>query len=127
MHGLTLQRTEDMRTVISWVMGGALACFATAARAQSVDTFDLGAVGKDARWKVVGRTAATVDIKGKRALEISGGTGMGVVWLDGYDFGNGVIDVDLVGRREPGQGSFLAIAVRRADAPTLGAVSFPPL
>src|SRR5258708_12103678 len=126
MHGLTLQRTEDMRTVISWVMGGALACFATPARAQSVDTLDLGAVGKDARWKVVGRTASTVDIKGKRALEISGGTGMGVVWLDGYDFGNGVIDVDLLGRSEPVQGSFLRIAFRVVDAPTHDAVYFRP-
>ncbi len=115
-----------MRTVISWVMGGALACFATPARAQSVDTLDLGAVGKDARWKVVGRTASTVDIKGKRALEISGGTGMGVVWLDGYDFGNGVIDVDLLGRSEPVQGSFLGIAFRVVDAPTHDAVYFRP-
>jgi hypothetical protein len=51
---------------------------------------------------------------------------MGLVWLDGYDFGNGVIDVDLLGRSQPVQGSFLGVAFRVVDAQTHDAVYFRP-
>ncbi len=84
------------------------------------------AVGKDPRWKIAGRTAAVVDLKGKRALKLSEGPGMGVVWLDGYDFGNGVIEIDLLGRSQPVQGSFLGVAFRVLDAQTHDAVYFRP-
>jgi hypothetical protein len=84
----------------------AIACAATPAVAQSPSDLDLTAVGKDPRWKVAGRTTSIVDIKGKHALKVSEGGGMGVVWLDGYDFANGVIEVDVMGRSQPVQGSF---------------------
>ena len=69
------------------------------------------------------RTASVVDAKGKRALKISEGEGMGVVWLDGYDFANGVIEIDMLGRSQPVQGSFLGVAFRVTDAQTQDAVS----
>jgi hypothetical protein len=94
--------------------------------AQSPDAFDLSSIGKDSRWKVVGRTVSAVDIKGKHAIRISEGDGMGVVWLDGYDFANGVIEVDLLGRSQPVQGSFVGVAFRVVDAQTHDAVYFRP-
>jgi len=36
--------------------------------AQSAESLDLTAVGKDPRWKVTGRATSVVDMKGKRAL-----------------------------------------------------------
>jgi hypothetical protein len=99
---------------------------AMAAVAQSPENLDLTAVGKDPRWKIDGRTASVVDVKGKRALKLSEGPGMGVVWLDGYDFANGVIEIDLLGRSQPVQGSFLGVAFRVVDAQTHDAVYFRP-
>jgi hypothetical protein len=94
--------------------------------AQSTDTINLSTIGKDPRWKVAGRTVSAVDIKGKHAIRMSEGAGMGVVWLDGYDFANGVIDVDLLGRSQPVQGSFVGVALRVVDAQTFDAVYFRP-
>jgi hypothetical protein len=104
----------------------ALACLPTQSRAQSVDTLDLSAVGRAPRWKVVGRTTTIVDIKGKHALKLSEGAGMGVVWIDGYDFANGVIEIDMLGRSQPVQGSFLGVTFRVVDGQTYDAVYFRP-
>jgi len=103
-----------------------LTCATTPIVAQSPDTFDLTTIGKDPRWKIAARTTSIVDIKGRRALELSEGQGMGVVWLNGYDFGNGVIEVDLLGRSQPVQGSFLGVSFRFVDLQTHDAVYFRP-
>ncbi len=103
-----------------------LACVAIPAGAQSPENLDLTAVGKDPRWKIVGRTASVVEVKGKHALKLSEGPGMGVVWLDGYDFANGVIEIDMLGRSQPIQGSFLGVAFRVIDGQTHDAVYFRP-
>jgi Domain of Unknown Function (DUF1080) len=103
-----------------------LATLAALTLSQSVDTLDLTTVGKDPRWKVEGRTATVVDVKGKHALELSEGPGNGIVWLDGYDFGDGTIDVDILGRSQPVQGSFVGIAFRVVDRQTHDAVYFRP-
>jgi len=101
-------------------------CVCTPTHGQSPENLDLTAVGKDPRWKVEGRTASVVDVKGKRALKLSEGPGMGVVWLDGYDFASGVIEIDILGRSKPVQGSFVGVAFRVVDAKTHDAVYFRP-
>jgi hypothetical protein len=113
-----------VKTELSFLM--ALASLASPVRAQSTDTLHLAAVGTDPRWKVAGRTTSLVDIKGQHALKVGEGAGMGVVWLDGYDFANGVIEVDILGRSTPPQGSFVGIAFRVADGRTHDAVYFRP-
>jgi hypothetical protein len=104
----------------------ALACIVLPVHAQSAENLDLTAVGKDARWRIAGRTASVVDIKGKHALQLSEGAGMGVVWLTGYDFANGVIELDVLGRSQPVQGSFVGVAFRVVDEQTHDAVYFRP-
>jgi hypothetical protein len=104
----------------------ALVCLTAAMSAQVPEQLDLTAVGRDPRWKIVNRTASVVEAKGKRAVKLSEGPGMGIVWLDGYDFANGAIDIDILGRKEPVQGSFVGIAFRVADAKTHDAVYFRP-
>ncbi len=115
----------NMTNAILCLIAG-FACLASPLGAQSRENLDLTAVGKDPRWKIAGRTASIIDAKGKPALKISEGEGMGVVWLDGYDFANGVIEVDMLGRSQPVQGSFLGVAFRVADAQTHDAVYFRP-
>jgi len=106
----------------------ALACIGIACStwAQSNEDLDITAVGKDPRWKIVGRTASVAEVKGKHALKLSEGPGMGVVWLDGYEFTNGTIEVDMLGRSQPVQGSFLGIAFRVVDGETQDSVYFRP-
>ena len=117
-----IQATANAR----WHLVVALACIATQARAQSAEPLDLTAVGKDSRWKVSGRTTSIDEVKGKRALRLSEGPGMGLVWLDGFDFTNGVIELDILGRSQPVQGSFVGAAFRVVDAQTHDAVYFRP-
>ena len=103
-----------------------LVSFTLPALAQSIDTLPLTSVGTDPRWKVAGRTTSIVDIKGKHALEVSEAQGVGLVWLDGYDFANGVIELDILGRSKPVQGSFVGIAFHVVDGQTHEAVYFRP-
>jgi Domain of Unknown Function (DUF1080) len=109
-----------------WCVLLAVLGFALPAVAQSADNLDVTAVGKDPRWKVAGRTPSVGDVKGKHALSLGEGQGMGLVWLDGYDFANGTIDVDVLGRSQPVQGSFVGIAFRVIDARTHDVVYFRP-
>ena len=117
-----IQATANAR----WHLVVALACIATQAHAQSAETLDLTTVGKDSRWKVSGRTTSIGEVKGKRALQLSEGPGMGLVWLDSFDFTNGVIELDILGRSAPVQGSFVGVAFRVVDAQTYDAVYFRP-
>jgi len=112
--------TATLRAILS------AAVLMTGTPAQSQQTFDLTSIGQDARWKISNRTATTVDVKGKRAVRLSEGLGMGVVWLDGYDFKNGVIELDILGRSQPVQGSFVGVVFHAADAVTYEAVYFRP-
>src|SRR5690348_13325991 len=95
---------------------GLIASLASLTKAPTAETLDLTAVGKDPRWKIVGRTTSIVDMKGKHALKLSEGPGIGLVWLGGYEFANGTIDVDILGRSQPVQGSFVGVALRVRDA-----------
>jgi hypothetical protein len=116
-------RTEITRIAFCF---GLFASISGVAKAQSAESLDLTAVGKDPRWKIVGRTTSVVDMKGKHALEVSKGAGIGIVWLDGYEFANGVIELDILGRSQPVQGSFVGVAFRVRDAATHDAVYFRP-
>src|SRR5262245_25610798 len=78
----------DMRHIKPYLTAAVLSIAAHGVAAQSVENLDLTEVGKSQRWKVVGRSASVVDIKGKRALKLSEAAGMGVVWIDGYEFSN---------------------------------------
>src|SRR5262245_5087323 len=93
---------------------------------QAPETFDVTAVGKDPRWQIAGRTPAAVDTNGKRALKLGFAPIMGLVWLKDFDFGNGVIEADLLGQSQPPQSSFLGVAFRVVDAQTYDAVYFRP-
>jgi len=59
-------------------------------------------------------------------VKLSEAPGMGVVWLDTYDFADGTIEVDILGHSQPVQGSFVGIALRVLDGQTHDAVYFRP-
>jgi hypothetical protein len=121
-----MANTLKQRVRPAWRIALTLACLSTAAHAQATERFDPATVGSDKRWKIAGRTSSVVEIKGKRALEVNAAPGSGVVWLDGYDFKNGVIELDILGRSQPVQGSFVGLVFRLADSLTYDAVYFRP-
>lgn len=94
--------------------------------AASAERFDLTQASTDPRWKIEARTASVVDVKGKKALKMSEGPGMGLFWLPGFEFSNGTIEVDLLGRSQPVQGSFVGIAFRVNSLAEHDAVYFRP-
>lgn len=103
-----------------------LGYFAVTSVAQPPQLPDLTAIGKDPKWKIANRSASVADIKGKHAITLSEGPGMGLAWLDGYDFADGIIDVDILGRSQPVQGSFVGVAFRVTNAQTHDAIYFRP-
>lgn len=121
LHGML-----DMKLTMPLLVAAIASIALHGAAAQSPERLDLTDVGKNPRWKIAGRTASIVDMKGKRALKLSEAPGMGVVWLDGYTFANGTIELDMLGRSQPVQGSFVGAAFRVADADTHDAVYFRP-
>ncbi|GAC1694169.1 MAG: hypothetical protein NVS9B3_12400 [Gemmatimonadaceae bacterium] len=106
----------------------ALVAFASAGQtnAQSTETLEIAEVGRSPRWTVVGRTASVIDVKGKKALNLTDGPGTGMAWLTGYDFANGTIDVDMLGHSQPVGRSFVGVAFRVVDAMTHDVVYFRP-
>ena len=103
-----------------------LAVVACLTQAPAPDTFAVTTVGKDPRWQIAGRTASVVDTNGKLALKLEFAPIMGLVWLKGYDFGNGVIEADILGQSQPPQSSFVGVAFRVVDAQTYDVVYFRP-
>jgi hypothetical protein len=93
---------------------------------QAPESFDVTTVGKDPRWQVAGRITAVVDTNGKHALKLPFAPIMGLVWLKDYDFGNGVIEADILGQSQPPQSSFVGVAFRVVDAQNYDAVYLRP-
>jgi hypothetical protein len=61
------------------------------------------------------------EAKGKSALQIRD-----LLWLDGVTFGNGTIEIDILGKSAPPQGNFLGVAFRGVDEKTYDCVYFRP-
>ena len=94
---------------------------------QTFQTLDLTRVGTDPHWRVAGRTTSVVEMKGKgAALKVNEGPGMGLVWFDGFVFTNGTIDLDVLGRSAPVQGSFVGVAFHVANSDRHEAIYFRP-
>ena len=66
------------------------------------------------------------DAKGRPALRAQSRSDDTVVRLDGIEFTNGVIELDVLGQSAPPQSNFLGIAFRVVDAKTHDAVYFRP-
>jgi hypothetical protein len=77
------------------------------------------------RLKVVNRSLAVAEEDGKKGIRVDERAGDGILWLEGSQFSNGVIDIDLKGKNEF-QRSFLGVVFRGVDEKTYDAVYFRP-
>ncbi len=90
-------------------------------------TPDLKALAASPGTLPAGLTLSWVEnVKGRPAVKLQSPNDDAVVRLPGVDFGNGVIELDVLGRSGPPQSNFLGIAFRVADARTHDAVYFRP-
>lgn len=88
-------------------------------------TPDLTQIAAGNGWKVTGRKAAASDAAGRKGIYLDAGPGDGVALLDGLEFTDGVIEIDLKGRNVSGA-SFIGVAFRAVDERTYDAVYFRP-
>jgi len=76
-------------------------------------------------WKLVNRGATVVEDGGKRAVRFDEKTGQGLAWIEGSDFSEGTIEIDIKGKNVL-QRSFVGVAFRGVDEKTHDAVYFRP-
>jgi hypothetical protein len=76
-------------------------------------------------WKVVNRQALVVQDTGKRAIRFDEKKGPGIAWIEGTDFTEGTIEVDIKGRNVS-EKSLLGVVFRGVDTKTYDAVFFRP-
>ena len=76
-------------------------------------------------WQAFNRAARFVDEGTKRVLRVDGRPLDGVIWLEGSDFKEGSISLELRGTNVPQQ-SFVGVAFRGADDTNYDAVYFRP-
>ena len=78
-------------------------------------TLDLSIIANGERWAVFNRAVTIAEKEQKRSIYLDEKPGQGVAWLPSFEFGDGVIEVDVKGRNEPGR-SFVGLAFHGVDA-----------
>jgi len=116
-----MDNIKSLITMLASVLSLAGFCLAQ----ENVITPDLSKVVKNDGWKIVNRNARTFEENGKSGVYLDEQPGDGIVWLQGFEFNNGTIEVDLKGRDIQGA-SFVGIALRGVDENTYDAVYFRP-
>lgn len=85
----------------------------------------LDKIADPAVWRIVNRSAKSIDDGGRRTVQLDAKAREGLAWSIGSDFAEGTIEVDLRGRNQPGQ-SFVGIAFRGLDDTHYDAIYFRP-
>lgn len=91
----------------------------------TVITPDLSKIVHEEGWRISGRSVSLSTRDGKPVIALDGQPGDGLVWLDGFEFNDGTIEVDIKGKDVQGN-SFVGIAFRGVDDKTYDAVYFRP-
>ena len=87
--------------------------------------YDLFNLNKNGKLQVVNRTLSSFMDKIGNGVQFSEANGDGVAWIDGVNFANGSIEVDIKGK-DVLQQSFVGVAFHGVDEKTLDAIYFRP-
>jgi len=87
--------------------------------------YDLANLNKNGKLQVVNRTLSSFMDKKGNGVQFSEANGDGVAWVDGVNFANGSIEVDIKGK-DVLQQSFVGVAFHGVDEKTLDAIYFRP-
>ncbi|MBI5085371.1 MAG: hypothetical protein HZB13_12330 [Acidobacteria bacterium] len=114
-----------MRVALNVALAAAmLAVWPAAAQQKPIDV-DLARLAAGQGWKVVNRAVAAVEEEGRHGVRLAERAGDGAAWLEGFDFSNGIIELDLRGK-DVFQKSFIGVAFHGVDEKTFEAVYFRP-
>jgi hypothetical protein len=83
------------------------------------------ASGRGLHVTVTNRTVSGFTDGARRGLRLSEGPGEGPAYLEGVEFGNGTIELDIRGKDVQGQ-SFVGVAFHGVDSTTYDAIYFRP-
>jgi len=86
---------------------------------------DLYSLAQSQQLQPVGREPTAFSEQGKKGIRFLEKENDGLVWLNGFTFGNGTIELDIKGR-EVLQKSFVGVAFHGADERTMDVVYFRP-
>jgi len=98
--------------------------FAFTQQAPAPQAFDLGKLFASGKLHAVNRDIAALTGQ-QSGVHLSGREGVGLAWIDGVDFGQGTIEIDVRGRDTPNM-SFVGIAFHGIDATTYESVYLRP-
>ena len=101
--------------------------FAAPASAQSQEVMrpDLAGIAEGEGWTLVNRGATTEADGDRTIVTFDGRPGSGAAWLDSMEFENGIIEVRIRGKNNPGR-SFVGVAFRGVNDETYDAIYFRP-
>ena len=77
------------------------------------------------QWQVVNRKATVFNEGGKKGIRFNEVEGSGMMMLNGSNFSNGIIEVDIKGSSKMQQ-SFVGVAFHQKDRATYDAIYFRP-
>jgi hypothetical protein len=97
-------------------------CMQTGSYAQS-HRYDLSFLARQGGLQVQNRTISA--LSGEKGLRFSAAEGDGVAWLEGIEFSNGTIELDIRGK-DVLQQSFVGVAFHAVSKDSLEAVYFRP-
>jgi hypothetical protein len=99
---------------------------ATSALGQSNPlNYDLYDLSKNGKLQALNRKLTSITDKEQKAVRFSENEGDGVAWLEGVNFTNGIVELDIKGK-DVLQQSFVGIAFHGKDEKTLDAIYFRP-
>ena len=86
---------------------------------------DLARLAAGTGWTLTNRAVTAVSVEGRRAVRFDERTGQGVALVEGVQFENGEIEVDIKGQDVP-QRSFVGVAFHAIDNTHFDSVYFRP-
>jgi hypothetical protein len=86
---------------------------------------DLSKAVNEDGWKIFNRKVSLLKENENVSVYLNSQEGDGIAWLEGFDFGNGTIEVDIKGK-DVQRSSFIGIALHGVDENTYDAIYFRP-
>ncbi len=86
---------------------------------------DLAKLGEGKGLKVFNRSVSSLSDGARKGLRLSEAPGAGVAYLEGIEFANGLIELDIRGK-DVQQQSFVGVAFHGVDGKTYDAIYFRP-
>lgn len=117
-----MNRRDFVISTFAWI--GLSTPSRIAAQSKTIER-DLAALADGKGLRVFNRTATSINDGARKGVRLTENPGDGVAFVQGIEFANGTIEIDLRGK-DVQQQSFLGVAFHGVDAKTYDAIYFRP-